>query len=83
MRLIISPFEQNLLWDATNVEVTEPFWFRDDFNENSLGRYPKTQISTLTSTISDGEWHVSDCFDTTWTLIPTTLKRGAFNLKQI
>ena len=43
----------------TNVEVTEPFWFRDDFNENSLGRYPKTQIATLTSTISDGEWQYS------------------------
>jgi hypothetical protein len=23
----------------TNVEVTEPFWFRDEFGENSLGRY--------------------------------------------
>lgn len=23
----------------TNVEVTEPFWFRDEFGENSIGRY--------------------------------------------
>ncbi len=29
----------------TNVEVTEPFWFRDEFGEDSLGRYARTGIS--------------------------------------
>jgi len=32
----------------TNVEVTEPFWFRDEFGEDSLGRY------RTTFTFSDG-----------------------------
>ena len=36
----------------TNVEVTEPFWLRDEFSEDSLGRWlgPKTSV-----TISDGK----------------------------
>jgi hypothetical protein len=34
----------------TNVEVTEPFWFRDEFSENSLGRY-----NIANATISEGK----------------------------
>ena len=39
----------------TNVEVTEPFWFRDDFGEDSRGRYV-----TAYGSIAGGKITISD-----------------------
>lgn len=53
----------------TNVEVEEPFWFRDEFSENSLGRCIQTQVGKYT--ISGGKLTIKD-----WgqLLIPKALK---------
>jgi hypothetical protein len=37
----------------TNVEVTEPFWFRDEFGENSIGRYVSSNPTYCT--VADGK----------------------------
>ena len=37
----------------TNVPVEEPFWFRDEFSENSIGRYVSTNPTYCT--VSDGK----------------------------
>lgn len=42
----------------TNVEVTEPFWFRDEFDENSIGRYAG---NTSDMSVSGGKLLCSTC----------------------
>ncbi len=33
----------------TNVEVTEPFWLRDEFEEDSIGRYPHSSTWSISN----------------------------------
>ena len=46
----------------TNVEVTEPFWFRDDFEKDSRGRYIIKSSGAMTSSeykIEDGYFKIT------------------------
>ncbi len=63
----------------TNVEVTEPFWFRDDFGENSLGRYIIKSSGGMTSShskIEDGYFKITrpSASMTGWMYYPTRLR---------
>jgi len=63
----------------TNVEVTEPFWFRDEFREDSRRRYIRKSSEGMTSShykIEDGYFKITrpDSSMSGWMYYPTRLR---------